>query len=55
MHYGAQGYVPRQRDKQGVPIGHPICAGWVKHYERRASKPPTEQRREVLAALGEER
>jgi hypothetical protein len=35
MHHGAQGYVPRQRDRQGVPIGHPICAGWVCEYERR--------------------
>lgn len=31
------GYVPRQRDERGAPIGHPICAGWVKEYERRAS------------------
>jgi hypothetical protein len=54
MHHGAQGYVPRQRDKQGVPIGHPICAGWVREYERHINKPPTELRRQVLAALGDE-
>lgn len=44
MHYGAQGYVPRQRDKLGAPIGHPMCAGWVREYERRASKPPSKLR-----------
>jgi hypothetical protein len=54
MHHGAQGYVPRQRDKQGVPIGNPICAGWVREYERQLNKPPTKQRAEVVAALGDE-
>lgn len=34
MHHGAQGYVPRQRDKHGAPIGHPICAGWLQQYRR---------------------
>ena len=34
MHHGAQGYVPRQRDARGAPIGHPICAGWLAHYRR---------------------
>jgi hypothetical protein len=38
MHHGAKGYVPRQRDEYGAPIGHPICAGWVREYERRASE-----------------
>lgn len=34
MHHGAQGYVPRQRDARGAPIGHPICAGWLAQYRR---------------------
>lgn len=34
MHHGSQGYVPRQRDKHGAPIGHPICAGWLQQYKR---------------------
>jgi hypothetical protein len=34
MHDGAKGYVPRQRDAHGMPIGHPICAGWVREFER---------------------
>lgn len=34
MHHGAQGYVPRQRDARGAPIGHPICAGWLAQYQR---------------------
>jgi len=34
MHDGAQGYVPRQRDSRGAPIGHPICAGWLAQYRR---------------------
>jgi hypothetical protein len=38
MHHGAKGYVPRQRDGSGAPIGHPICAGWVREYERRAGR-----------------
>lgn len=54
MHHGAQGYVPRQRDAKGTPIGHPICAGWVREYERRANKPPTTKREQVLAAIGDE-
>jgi hypothetical protein len=54
MHHGAQGYVPRQRDRQGVPIGHPICAGWVRELERRLSNKPTELRERVLAAIGDE-
>lgn len=54
MHDGGQGYVPRQRDDRGVPIGHPICAGWVREYERRLSKPPTKLREQVIAALGDD-
>jgi hypothetical protein len=38
MHHGARGYVPRQRDDRGVPIGHPICAGWVKVHEQRSQR-----------------
>lgn len=34
MHDGARGYEPRQRDKSGAPIGHPICAGWLAQYTR---------------------
>jgi hypothetical protein len=34
MHHGARGYVPRQSDKHGAPIGHPICAGWLQQYRR---------------------
>lgn len=34
MHHGAQGYVPRQKDRSGAPIGHPICAGWLQAYKR---------------------
>jgi hypothetical protein len=34
MHHGHQGYVPRQRDVRGAPIGHPICAGWLAQYKR---------------------
>lgn len=34
MHHGARGYVPRQRDRQGAPIGHPVCAGWLAQYAR---------------------
>lgn len=35
MHHGAQGYVPRQRDRSGMPIGHAVCAGWVQVYTAR--------------------
>lgn len=51
MHHGAQGYVPRQRDRYGAPIGHPMCAGWIREYERRANKQPTTPCRDDLAAL----
>ena len=34
MHHGDKGYVPRQRDERGAPIGHPICAGWLAQYRR---------------------
>lgn len=36
MHHGARGYVPRQQDARGAPIGHPICAGWLAEYRRRS-------------------
>lgn len=35
MHHSAsRGYVPRQTDARGAPIGHPICAGWLQQYRR---------------------
>lgn len=38
MHEGAQGYVPRQRDADGAPIGHPVCAGWLQLYQARTTR-----------------
>lgn len=34
MHHGEMGYVPRQRDARGAPIGHPICAGWLQQHRK---------------------
>lgn len=31
MHLTARGrYVPRAEDAEGVPVGHPLCAGYVR-------------------------
>lgn len=35
MHHGAQGYVPRQRDSKGAPVGHAVCAGWMQIARKR--------------------
>lgn len=30
MHVTADGrYIPLERDRQGQPVGHPVCAGWA--------------------------
>ncbi len=42
MHLTASGrYVPLAEDAAGVPVGHPLCAGWKRallHNERRATR-----------------
>lgn len=36
MHHSIKGYQPRQTDSRGAPLGHPVCAGWLTQYAKRA-------------------
>lgn len=46
MHCRADGtYVPLETDARGLPIGHPVCAGWL------LARGALEERGEVAAAM----
>ena len=43
MHVTADGrYIPQRTDARGVPVGHPICAGWAAARAKLERKETTE-------------